>query len=245
MGEISKLKIDYLIKGFSLLDYSVINLSVRDFVNGGEFVKSLTNKYSNIDFISANIYYKDTAKHFAKPYVIKRVKARTSKGLPFKKLAIGIIGLCEKRETLFSNRFQEKMLEAKPPLDIAKTIVPQLRKKVDLVIVLFHGKASALEPILREVKGIDVVVLGGAYSYRNLMKEKRPIIVSSPSLGKYAGYVTLELDKKKNIISEHRQQVALSEKIADDPELAALSKEFEQKSKEMRRRRAGTASHKK
>ena len=236
IGDISKLQTEYLLKGLSMMGYSVFNLGARDLNNGGMFIKILRRKY-DLDFLSANIYYKETSRRFSEPYVIKRIKARSKdKKLPFKKLSIGIVGLCDERSTLFSSRIQEKMLEAKDPVEIARVVIPQVRKKVDLLILLYHGKYPSLQKILKEVNGVDVVVLGGSYSFRETNDDKLPIIVTTPSMGKYAGTLTLELNKKKRIISHRLQKIALNESIADDPVFTRLVKEFEKVSKEVRRK---------
>jgi len=59
------------------------------------------------------------------------------------------------------------------------------------------------------------------------------IVVTTPSMGKYGGILTLELDKNKKIVSHSTQQIPLKEDMKDDPEIVKLVEEFEQAEKKL------------
>ncbi len=229
IGDISQLQTEYLVKGMSWLGYSAINLAVRDFNSGGKFVTRLQETYRP-EFVSTNIFYKDSDKRFSKPYVLKELEAKEkSKKIAFRKLKVGIIGLCDERATLFSNRLEESALESKAPLQIAADWVPEVRKKADLLILLYNGTVDNLQAIIDQVPGIDVAILGGeSYISNQIRGRQNTVIVTTPSMGKYVGVLSLELNGDKKIISSKKDQYPLDEQIVDDPRFAALAKEYDQ-----------------
>ncbi len=228
IGDISKLQTEYLVKGMTLLGYSAINLAVRDFNSGGKFVAYLQETY-HPEFVSTNVFYKDSEKRFGKPYVLKELEAKQkSKKIAFRRLKVGIIGLCDERAALFSNRLEESALESKAPLQVAKDWVPEVRKKVDLLVLLFSGRVDNLQAIIDQVPGIDVAILGGeSYISNQIRGRQKTVIVTTPSMGKYAGVLTLELDTSKKIVSSKKDQFPLDEHIPDDPRFAELAKEYD------------------
>lgn len=214
----------------------MINLGLRDFINGGEFLKKLHEK-KKFQFLAGNVFYKDTNKPFAKPFVIRKIKAHKVEGkkLPFNSLKVGIIGLCDERSILFGDNIAEPGLESKAPASIAKELVDKVRKKADIVVLLYHGKYSQLRPIIAKVKGIDVVVVGGEYYRVDRIESTNPIIVTTPSMGKYVGVLTLQLDDKKNIVSSHKERLPLKENIDSDANFVRLAADYEKAAQELRK----------
>jgi len=131
-GEIGRLYTDYLVNGLSGIGYKIFNLSYRDFINGGDFIKKLGKKH-DVEFISSNTFYKDTEKHFTDPFIVKSVKAnKNAKSIPFNRIKIGIIGACDEYGLLFSKQLKEQMLESKSPLVELQMNIDRVRKKADI-----------------------------------------------------------------------------------------------------------------
>ena len=236
-GDLGRLRNEYMAKGLAMMGYQAINLSVRDLINGGEFIKKLAQDYG-LKFISANIHYKDTGNLFTDPYTIIRLKHSEGNSGIVKTLKVGVLGLCEERSTLFSESFDEKELESRNPVEAAKKHLPKLRKKCDLVILLAHMNNSNLQKVLQELEGVDVIVIGGGYYSTHTGSElEKLIVVKTPSLGKYVGQLKLQIDRNKNIVSHKLTEIALNEKIADHPDLAKLAKEAEKAEAEYRKNR--------
>ena len=232
-GEIGQLYTDFLIKGLSEIGYKIFNLAYRDYINGGNYIQKLGKKY-DVDFISSNTFYKDTNNHFTDPFLVKTIKAnKNAKSVPFDKIKIGIIGSCDEYGLLFSKQLKEKMLESKPPLEELQNSIERVRKKSDIVVFLFNGNYKTFKSILDQVTGIDVAVMGGQYYMVTPNETYNTIVVTTPSLGKYGGRLTLELDKNKKIVSHSAQKVPLKEDMKDDPEMVKLIQEFEAAEKKL------------
>ena len=223
-GTTAQLQTDYLLKGMSLLNYDCINLATKDFPEGGDFLKRMSKKH-DIDFVSSNIIYAESGDYFTHPFVMKKISASNGRHLPFKKLTIALFGLCDQKERLLPNRFEETPLQSLEPIEAAKKILPQL-KKADLVVLFYNGRFKTLEVLLDQVDGIDIVIMGGEYYRADHYSGKEVIIASTPSLGKYFGTLTVELDQNKNIVASQKRRIPMDEKIADDPKLAELVADF-------------------
>jgi len=226
----SVLQNEYLIKGLAWLNYSAFNLGYRELNNKPSVLKKLELD-NHIDFLSANILLKGTGKTAFKPYVIKELISQARyKDLPFKKIKIAIVGLCdEDLAQLRLNQPNEPVLEYIDPLQTAKTVIPEVRKKADMVILLYYGKYEKMKSVATAVPGIDIVVLGGeTYLVGRDPKEVLPFItVTSQAMGKYAAVLSLNLDKYKKIVQHSMRQAALDENIKDDEKFSRLAKDFE------------------
>jgi len=219
--------------GLSDIGYKIFNLAYRDFINGGQFLQELEKKY-DCEFISTNTYFKDSGKLFTQPYIIKTLKSQKKSGtLHFKKIKVGTVGLCDEYGLLFSKQLKEPMLESKSPLDELQKIIEKVSKKSDIVVLLFNGNYKLFKSVMEQVKGIDVAVMGGQYYMVTPNETYNAIVVTTPSMGKYGGILTLELDKNKKIVSHSTQQIPLKEDMKDDPEIVKLVEEFEQAEKKL------------
>ncbi|MBN1465221.1 hypothetical protein JXA02_05630 [candidate division KSB1 bacterium] len=224
-GTTAQLQTDFLLKGLSMLRYDGINLSGKDFSEGGEFLQALRKKHG-LDFISANIVYAQEKKQFVEPFIIKKLttSARTA---PFKKLTVGILGLCDEKESLLHARFEEAQLQSLAPVAAAQEIVRKLDKQTDLVILLYNGRFNALEALLSQIGGIDIVIMGGEYYRAEQYSDENVIIASSPSLGKYFATLAITIDKDRKITASQKRRIPLDESIQDDPKLAKLVADFD------------------
>jgi len=224
---------EYLAKGMTWLNYSAINLGYREWGTKATFLKKIELTHQ-ATFLCANVYLKDSGKSVFAPYVIKEFRSEArDRSLPFKKLKVAVIGLTDNlMSQLFVNKPGEPVLEYRDPVEVAKELMPQIREKADLVVLLYYGKFQKMQSVLAEVPGFDVAVLGGeTYMLQQQSKsDLKTIMVSSQSMGKYVGVLHLKLDKKKNIVSSSIKQVPLDENIKDDPKFQQLVHEFEEQS---------------
>jgi 2',3'-cyclic-nucleotide 2'-phosphodiesterase (5'-nucleotidase family) len=231
-GQTAELQTDFLLKGMSMLKYDVVNLAAKDFANGGEFLHQAGKKHNN-NFISANVVYSEDQKQFVEPYFIKKMSANNSiSRAPFDKLTVGFFGVCDQKDPLLHRNSTETPLKSLNPVEVAKEVVPQVRKKADLVVMVFNGRYKTLEAILDNIDGIDIVIMGGEYYRAEQYSSKDIVIASTPSLGKYFGVLSIELDKNKRIVSSNKRSIPLDTKIDDDPRFTKLVQDFEKAKKE-------------
>jgi len=225
----SQLQNEYLLKAMMKLQYDAINMGAKEFQLKPSFIKKLSETMK-LPLLSANVQMVGPAKAVWQPYLIKEINAQTStRKIPIKKLKVAVLGLCDnKLSPLFIQRPDEPRMEYQEPIPIAQDLVPKLRQKAAVVILLYFGKQSELVKLMQNVPGIDVAVLGGEYYLASSgNSDKGTLMVTSTSQGKYADILTLQIGKDKRIAGSTSKHIALSESIAEDPKLGQLVKEFD------------------
>lgn len=228
--EKDKLKAKYLLQGLSELKYDAINLGERDFLLGPNFLLAMKKKYG-LPFISANVFYSDSEKHFTEPYIIIKLEGHKFGDIKIESLKIGIFGVMMNRSKLVFKNDEPKLI-TKEPIIIAEKIVKELKGKCDLIIALAHLNSSQINNLIMSVKGIDIVI--GSHDYMRKVEEStinNVIVVQTGYKGQNIGDLKVNLDNNKKVVSFDGEIVALEEKIQDDPAFDNILSEYERESK--------------
>ncbi len=132
-------------KAMDMMGYDVMNVGESDLILGEEFLEQKEQGLS-FSLISANIVDKHTGDIFFRPYVIKTMK---------NDLRVGILGIVNERYVINSEK-----LEIVSNKEIVSSFLPDLKSKVDLIVVLGHlGLPYSLE-LAKSIEGIDVILSG-------------------------------------------------------------------------------------
>ena len=204
-GEQDSLKSGYMVHAMDLLGYDVVTLGEREFNFGQQFLLDAFKK-TKIDVVSANIVYDDTKKPFAKPYVIRKVC----------NVRFAFTGLIAK-ESRIRQMPNERALEILDPVETAKKLIPELRGKADVIVLLSHLGLTQGQQLIVAVPGIDVMVFGHqAGLFRSIVKTQDVITLRSGERGQYIPQLHLTVDGGK-IASFDGDVVILDDKVpADD-----------------------------
>ncbi len=206
-GEQDSLKSEYMVGAMARLGYDVVTLGEREFNFSQAFLLN-TFKKTKIDMVSANLVYADTKKPFVKPYVIKKMcSARVA--------FFGLIGADLKIRTLSS----ERALEIKDPIATAKALVPELRKKADIVVLISHMGLTEGQRLTLEAPGIDVMIFGHQPGlFREIAKTNNVINTRSGERGQYIPGIHLVVEDGK-ISSYDGEVTVLDDKVPADEEM--------------------------
>jgi hypothetical protein len=211
-GEQDSLKSSFMVHAMNQLSYDVATIGEREFNFGQQFLLDCF-KQTKIDLVSANVVYTDTKKPFVKPYVIR--KAGTVR-VAF----TGLLGKDLKFRTLPS----ERSLTVLDPVETAKTLIPELRKKADIVVVLSHMGLPDGQKLTLEVPGIDVMIFGHqAGLFRSIVKTQDVINARGGERGQYIPQIHLVVEEGK-ITAFDGDVVALDDKVPADE---AMNKEVD------------------
>jgi 2',3'-cyclic-nucleotide 2'-phosphodiesterase (5'-nucleotidase family) len=221
---LSRLKARSVFEGMNLMRYDAMNVAEREIRYASEFIDSLRDD-ANFPLISANVILGDEL--YGEPYTILQVG----------NLDVGILGLmytlpdrAHLRTTLF---------DIEDPFEKAKQMIPELRSKCDILIVLAHMTDKERWDLLDRTSGIDVLIQGKRP--RGLdqpieVQGSKTLIVASGTRGEKLGILRLELSPEKEIINYTGELVALSDEIPSDSTLQAVVDTYQQKLKETRER---------
>ena len=226
-------------QGMALLGYDAINVAGWDFFLGERFLKDLQDKYK-LPLVSANIRYKDTRSHFARPYIVKRYGGKSFLGIGYGGLKVGIFGVASPEPIeRIKPQEEDRPLVVDDPLETARHMVNKLRGRCDLVIMLTDLERSQSQELAKKVEGIDLIIGGRVGSVEGEPKKVgRTYLAVVGSKSYYAGDLILSLDPQGRLHSIESRSCLLDEKIKGDPDILKLLREYKEKQKVSGRKRA-------
>lgn len=173
-------KANLIIESFNLMGYDAMGIGDDDLTLGKEFLLDIS-KRANFPFLSSNVYDEATGKTLFQSSLIKEVHG----------LRIGIFSLLSRDFLTNPSDPRRKGLNIRPPMEIAKAMVKELKSKTDLIILLSHlGYAKDTE-LAQGVQGINIIV--GGHNGMNLPYPPplNTIIVQAGSRGMFGGRLDL------------------------------------------------------
>jgi 5'-nucleotidase/UDP-sugar diphosphatase len=232
-------------RGMNALKYDAMAVGNHEFDNSLNIIKKQQKEWAKFPFLSANIYYNNGERVFP---------SHITKNIGGKKVVI--FGLTTEDTPKKSAPKNSEGLKFRPAVEEAKTLVPELRPKADVLIAVTHTghyvdenhgpDAPGDVTIARQAKGIDLIV--GGHTQKPLFEpdiQNGTIIVQAYEWGKYVGKIDLEItDKKVKLLSYKLIPVNLKdskEKIKADPQMEALLKPFKDQGDKFLQLKIGTA----
>jgi hypothetical protein len=213
-GEQDSLKSAFMVQAMDKLGYDVVTLGEREFNFGQAFLLGCL-KNAKFEVVSSNLIYGDTKKPFVKPYVVRKVG-------PVRVAFFGLMGKDARIRTLTS----ERALEVKDPVETAKALIPELRKKADVIVLLSHLGLTEGQRLTLEAPGIDVMVFGHQVGlFREIAKTNGVINTRGGDRGQYLPSVHLVVEDGK-IASYDGDVVALDDKVPADAEVNEMVDAF-------------------
>jgi 2',3'-cyclic-nucleotide 2'-phosphodiesterase (5'-nucleotidase family) len=186
--------------------------------------KANARQYPFLDkLVSANVRPTDASLVPFKPYMI--VEAR-GKRLGDRPVRVGFLGLSQLVPPPFkqgdkTHEFAtSKKYTVGSPLEAAKRFVPELRKQVDLLVVLAYMPVAEAQKIGLGVAGVDAIIAA------NLIPQSSPvaeagdaILVNVHQQTKYLSELRLYTDPAKPgaLVNYNHRHVKLDGAIPDDP----------------------------
>jgi 5'-nucleotidase/UDP-sugar diphosphatase len=145
------------IEGYNALGYDAMTIGNHEFDNSPDILQ-WQMAWAHFPFLSANVrdrYRGD----LARPYIIKS----------FKGFRVAVLGLTTKRTEFLGNQENIKDLTFEDEIEAAGRLVPELRRRADIVIALVHmgiyGTSDiGSERLASKVRGIDLIVDGHSHT---------------------------------------------------------------------------------
>ncbi|MGW8208114.1 MAG: bifunctional metallophosphatase/5'-nucleotidase [Syntrophobacteria bacterium] len=159
------------LEGYNYIGYDAMVIGNHEFDNPLNVLREQI-ELANFPFISANVRT-EGGDYLAEPYIIKELDG----------LKVAIFGLTTKETEVIGNPENTRDLVFEDEIEIANNLVPELRRKADLVIALVHlgiydSSSKGSKRLAYEVSGIDLIVDGHSHT-----KLDAPIVVTHPLTG--------------------------------------------------------------
>lgn len=201
------------------MKYDIVNVAEGELGFGAAYFDTLT-KSMYPRFISAAIKGKNGKLSHVEPYVIKN----------YGKVRVGVVGI-------FPGAFggqqlaEDNDIQILNPINALEGVLPELKKKSDIIILLAHMGYSGSENLMQynedAISGVDVIIVGHG---RNLTREAKQIngkiVVQNSMAGEYLGKLVLRFSKDNTIESYQLETIALTDDIPDDPGASAIMEKF-------------------
>ena len=218
-----ELRAEAVLSGMNLMKYDVVNVGEGELSLGSAFFQEIVN-HSALSFVSANIVGNRNTFPGIKPYVV----------IDYGKFRVGITGITA--SVFFdTDDLKKEGLMVGNHIKALKEIIPELRRKADIIILLSHLGYKATVDLFRfnQLSGIDVVIAGHG---RKLLCDAEEIngtlIVQNSMGGEYLGTLMLSLGPDRTIQQYEGEVVALTEDIPVDEKASEIMDEFKKEKRE-------------
>ena len=194
------------------LGYDGIGLGEYDLNYGLPFLKEMMDKYG-LPFTNANVRDVATGELILPPYlVVERNGVR-----------YGLISVLDPALKIITMTANEADFTVDDPVAALRELVPRVRKEADCIVLLGHLGENNTEPVLKEVKGIDISVTG--HTFRSLQTERvldDTAMFAATHEGRYIGRANLFIEEGTGrVMAIDVGITSLDEEIPADPEMQA------------------------
>jgi 5'-nucleotidase / UDP-sugar diphosphatase len=202
-----------MIRLMNAVNYDLMALGNHDFDYGLQRTREL-EQMATFPMRAANITDDNTQQPvFGEPYIIKEKNG----------VRVAILTLGYRNTPKTGNPDNVKGLSFKVGQEVAKTYVPELRKKADIVVVLSHEGTAVDYKMAREVAGIDLII--GAHSHDILEPEKKigqTYVVQAMSDAAVLGETELVITDNKLVDVKTHHHWLWNEQLHPDAAVQAL-----------------------
>ncbi|HQR37577.1 MAG TPA: hypothetical protein PLF26_04165 [Blastocatellia bacterium] len=216
-----RVKNEWVLRAYEQFKLQAANVSQRDLpflatmMTKADYAANL-KQFPMLDrMVSANVVPASDAVVAFKPYVIVDVRSKRAGAKPVR---VGILGV------------SDQQAEKKPvagynitdPVEAARKVVPELRKKCDLVIVLAYTDRDLAKKIGLDTTGVDLILAAHQFPLYNTVEEAGDAVVAYvANQTKWIGEMRLykSSDSKDMAITNYlHRDVPLDSIVPDDPD---------------------------
>ncbi|MFH0777566.1 MAG: multiheme c-type cytochrome [Candidatus Eisenbacteria bacterium] len=223
-NETEKRKAEVLLRCMSAMRYDACGIGENELNFGKNFLLDASRELK-LPFVCANLVDHGSGKPVAEPYVIKKQG----------KLKVGIVGLLDDVLVLPKVEGETGDLVIVDAIETAKKIIPPLKKKVDLVVVLAHVGFAKSSRLANEVPEIDVMVIGHSPSVSmEARKEGNALLMMGGMKGQYVGYLLLKYQPGRGVVSYESKLMPLDGRVREQKLVTSIIDEYNAQEKRIR-----------
>lgn len=196
------------------MDYTALCVGKRDLAGSTMFLLEETKKRGLMP-LSSNLRYKSKA--VFEPYRIFEVNGTK----------VGVLAVTSPQ---LSQRIKADGVEVLDPSAQLKTLVPDLKQRVDVIVLLSNLGEPEDRVLANTIDGIDLIIGSGPgrRTYEPLKIGKTYLLRTHPK-GKSVGQVDIELDAKGNILDLDNNLTLLNAALPEDKAAAQRIQELEKR----------------
>jgi hypothetical protein len=203
-----------MLKAFEMLGFDALNLGAKEAGLNSSDIKELID-ISQVPFVSANVLDKRTEKPIAAPYVILKTPT-------MRKVAVtGVVDPASLRGSLGQGLAVEDMFTA------LTRVVPEVKKKADVIILLAFASELKLSEISRRFYEIDMI-LGGDVSQpaQELIIENRSVISYVTNEARAVGVLGADITSGGHLKVRRQDVQLVHNHIPESERIRRLAEEY-------------------
>jgi len=176
-------KSSLMLRSYQAMGYDVLGLGQLELAMGVDTLEGIIDTLG-IPVVCANVLDARTQKPVAHPYYIRR----------YGNMVIGVTCLVNSDDRRYSNldTTEYKLL---PYLDVARTLIPKLDRKVDAIVLLCDFRNAPIDTLLQVTPQIDVILTTGILRPASrVVYSSRTLLVPTGSSGQNGTALLLEFN---------------------------------------------------
>lgn len=204
--------------------YDAIGLGQADLNYGVGFLREMMEK-NRLPFTNANVRDKATGQLLLPPWLVVQ-----KGGVRF-----GIVSVLDSAEPFITMTAQDEAYQVDDPVATLRTVIPELRKQAQTIVLLSHLDLPRTESLLREVAGVDIAVVG--HTHQAMPAERivgKSVMVAAGFEGRTVGRLSGHFGRDGVMQGFQVKLIELDEKIADDAVILEKVTQLKQKLEEAR-----------
>jgi 2',3'-cyclic-nucleotide 2'-phosphodiesterase (5'-nucleotidase family) len=207
---------ELMLNAMELMGYDALNLGSPEFNFGKEFLEH-TRSHVSFPYIASNLRYGGSKLPWTREYIIKEVGG----------IKVAILGVLNPDGlTQIPNQEQVKGLEVIPPETALNRLLPEVREKADLVILLSQFDVKETIALVKATKGVDVAISSGSDDIFYAEAPENNVLLQTGSQGKTLGLLKITLDEKRVLSVSERKHVPLFSSVPGNGEIERLVETF-------------------
>jgi 2',3'-cyclic-nucleotide 2'-phosphodiesterase (5'-nucleotidase family) len=205
--EQQEIKAEIILEVMDYLHYTAYNPGKNEFSLGRDFLADARERIS-VPLITSNIVYADRHERtWAHPYRIEEIG----------NVRVAVFGV--QPDDVFGDHESEfSDLVVLPPARVLNTLIPRVREKVDLVILLSSRGYLDTVDLVEEVSGVDLAICSGRLA-STIIKTEKPPVYQAGMKGEKLGIVRVSLDGESGEVTCEHSLAGLYANIPDDPKV--------------------------
>jgi 2',3'-cyclic-nucleotide 2'-phosphodiesterase (5'-nucleotidase family) len=201
------------------MGYDAIGLGERDLNYGLPFLKEMIEKH-DLPFINANVRDTESGALILPEYLVVE-----RSGIKY-----GIVSVLDPKHKIITMSADEAAFQVDDPVQVLRDLLPRLRQEADTILLLSHLGEQSTEELIKEVKGIDMCVIG--HTSRNINAERiinDTAVFASAFEGRYIGRANLFVDDEDGrVMAIDVGITSFGESLHSDEDMLARIEKYKQ-----------------
>jgi 5'-nucleotidase / UDP-sugar diphosphatase len=209
---------ELMLTTMEMMGYDALNLGGPEFYFGKDFLEH-TRSHVSFPYIASNVLYGGGRVPWIRAYIIKEVGG----------IRVAILGVMDPDGIAqLPNQEQAKDLQVIAPETALNRLLPEVRGKADLVILLSRFDARETIALVKATKGIDVAISSGSDDVFYTEPLESAVILQTGSFGKTMGQLKVSLNENQKIAVGETRYLPLFNTVPDNEAIAKLVEKHKQ-----------------